>query len=80
MGQFANHPDYRLRWPADVFKDALGELATRGLNEGTSPAWREDVELLLRQAFGSDVPIDDFRKVTEKPKPGPSYDVDEEPF
>lgn len=81
VGQFANHPDYRLRWPADVFEAELATLIGEGHRDGTSIEWRDSVELLLRQAFGSDVPIEQFRKEYDKPPPAPlAYDYDEEPF
>ena len=80
MTQFANHPDYRLRWPADLFRDALEPLLARGQREGGTREWRDDVELLLRQAFESPVPAEEFASEWEKPTPKVTYDYDEEPF
>lgn len=52
--------DYTLRWPRDLFKREVSELLNR---RGTLTDWNERCELLLEDAFVSNVPRDDFQSV-----------------
>ncbi len=63
MGRFASDPDYTLRWPPEVLRNELQRLTLRARQYGESGEWREEVDLLLRQAFPSNVPVEDFRSL-----------------
>ncbi|MHB1535203.1 MAG: hypothetical protein ACYC1D_11480 [Acidimicrobiales bacterium] len=80
MTKFVGDPDYTLRWPAEVFAEEAERLVVRGAEWGTGPDWAEEVDLLLRQAFTSSVPADDFKQVAETSVERPTYAYDEEPF
>jgi len=79
VADFANNPDYALRWPPEIFAQELRLLINQATSYGIDDSWFEDVELLLRQAFDSQVPGDDFERVRRLP-PTPAYNYDEEPF
>lgn len=75
MGRFANDPDYTLRWPSSVLDGELRRLIRRAETEGGGPEWQDEVRLLLRQAFSSTVPVEDFERVVD------TYDAfGDEPF
>lgn len=80
MTDFVDDPDYTLRWPSAVFAEEAERLARRGAEWGMSRDWKEEVDLLLRQAFASSVPADDFKRVFETPAQTPAYSYDDEPF
>lgn len=81
MGRFANDPDFTLVWPPDVFAEELQRLIRRGRKQGMTKEWAAEVELLLRQAFQSTVPVTDFTLLYEAPDPSNGgYSFDEEPF
>ena len=63
MAYYDNNPDYTLRWPQELFVQEAQLLVRRGEELGTGSDWQEEVALLLRQAFVSPVPADDFEKV-----------------
>jgi len=75
MGRFADDPDYTLRWPPDIFEDELRRLIRRAESEGRGSEWRDEVCLLLRQAFSSTVPFEDFERVVDN-----FEDFGDEPF
>lgn len=52
-------PDYALRWPVELLVHEAKPLATAGAR--SQPSWSEQVELLLEEAFVSDLPGIDFR-------------------
>jgi len=72
---FANDPDFRLRWPNHIFAAELRRLIGRGRTTGITTEWREEVEQLLQQSFTSSVPVREFRR-SEKSL----QDWDEDPF
>lgn len=78
MSDFVGDPDYALRWPPAVFADETARLVRRGREFGTGTDWQDEVLLLLRQAFSSVVPRDDFKRALAAGRDAPSYD--EEPF
>lgn len=78
MSRFAGDPDYTLRWPRDIFIEELDRLLRRGETSGRDSDWEEEVAELLRQAFSSPVPANDFRKASSPPAAG--FDPNEEPF
>ena len=63
LSNFLADPDYVLRWPASVFADEATRLVRRARANGTGTDWQEEVLLLLRQAFSSVVPREDFKRV-----------------
>lgn len=81
MGRFVGDSDYSLEWPAEIFEGEVRRLIDRGLSFGTDVRWREEVETLLRQAFSSAVPRNDFENAAAR-RPGlaAGYGFDEEPF
>lgn len=76
MSEFVDDPDYTLCWPPEVFAEEAERLVRRGADWGTGNEWVEEVDLLLRQAFASSVPADDFQQIVAGAR---LYD-DEEPF
>lgn len=75
MGRFASDPDYTMRWPMLILRSELDRLIVRGRVHGETQEWRQEVELLLRQAFSGSVPAEDFAKVAAG-----HWDYDDEPF
>ena len=63
MAYYDNNPDYTLRWPQELFAQEVELLVRRGDEMGAGSDWQEEVTLLLRQAFVSPIPADDFEKV-----------------
>jgi len=59
MGRFANNPDYMLAWPPAIFRAELEALIDRAARIGERE-WLGEVETLLRQAFVTDSPLQDF--------------------
>ncbi len=82
MNSQAPDPEYELRWPPHIFQDELENMVRRGRDVGTTTAWEDEVEQLLRQAFASDRPANDFlqlfRPLASPPTVG--YDPEENPF
>lgn len=75
MGRFVSDPDYTVRWPGSVLRHELDRLIMRGRVHGETEDWRQEVELLLRQAFSSSVPAEDFGKLGTV-----AWDYGDEPF
>lgn len=75
MGRFASDPDYMVRWPLPILRAELDRLIGRGRVYGESQEWRQEVELLLGQAFSGSVPAEDFAKADASP-----WDYGDEPF
>ena len=73
-----NNSDYILRWPPGLLKREVERLIQRGKTLGTDRDWVSEVECLLKQAFISSIPTEDFRKVKDGPTRTPTYE--EEPF
>lgn len=71
--------DYALLWPRQIVADELQRLVTLGEREGVSSDWLEEVDTLLRQAFATDVPAEDFGRVRGGRAADPIYG-EEEPF
>lgn len=65
---FVKDPDYRLRWPNHIFAAELQRLIGRAKATGLTLEWREEVELLLKQAFASAVPTEEFHRLAEYEK------------
>lgn len=80
MTDFVGDPDFTLRWPPEVFVEEAERLVRRGTARGAGHDWAEEVDLLLRQAFTSAVPADDFKQIMETATPSPTYGNDDEPF
>jgi hypothetical protein len=51
--------DYEVAWPRDLIRDELGLL----INSSTHKDWSVKVDLLLRDAFSSGVPAQDFASI-----------------
>ena len=51
--------DYELAWPRDLVRDELGDL----INSDGEKDWSIKVELLLRDAFSSAIPAQDFASI-----------------
>lgn len=67
-------PDYELAWPRELFAaEANAVLASR--NHG----WRDNAEVLLREAFAGDTPAEDLRTVRWSDIPPEMHDPDCEP-
>lgn len=77
---FVGDPDYTLRWPPGIFAEEAGRLIRRATAWGINDDWMEEVGLLLRQAFKTSVPADDFAQVLDAHRPPTRYALDEEPF
>ena len=75
MPDFAHDPDFRLRWPNDLFANEVRRLIARARTAGITNEWREEVEKLLQQAFASSVPAKEFRRTRDL-----GQYSDEEPF
>ena len=86
MAYYDNNPDYTLRWPKDLFAQEVELLVRRGDEMGAGSDWQEEVAVLLRQAFVSPIPVDDFEKVVRAQAQRtaqarrPVSAVDDEPF
>lgn len=74
---FVDNADYTLRWPPEVFAKEVQLLVRRGSQFGMDDDWEEEVNLLLRQAFVSLVPAEDFERV---PRYRRASIDDDEPF
>lgn len=72
--------EYTLRWPSRIVADEIEGLIALADAEGVSTEWADEVDTLLRQAFVSSVPAEDFQRVDAVANTGPLYDADEEPF
>ena len=70
---FLNNPDYTLRWPPELFANEAKRLVRRGETLGAGIDWVYEVKLLLRQAFESSVPAEDFELMARQ-------GIDDEPF
>lgn len=78
---YRHDPEYALRWPADLFREEVLRLVRAARQWGATYDWREEVIVLLRQAFPSDVPVQEFeRALDSQPASYPVYDPNEEPF
>lgn len=78
MGRFVDDADYTLDWPSTIFEDELRRLISLGREAGAGDKWYNEVETLLRQAFSSRVPLQDFQAVRQPPSTIGGYDS--EPF
>lgn len=78
MAEF--EPDYVLRWPPATFRAEVERLVRIGREHGCVGSWKDEVETLLRQAFGSEVPVEDFGREMERHAAPYGYDPGEEPF
>jgi hypothetical protein len=78
MSDFLNDPDYALRWPPEVFRSEVERMIRRARQFDIDHSWRSEVDTLLRQAFVSSVPRQDFDRI--KGSAVPAYDPSEEPF
>ena len=74
---FVDNADYTLRWPPEVFAKEVQLLVRRGSQFGIDHDWEEEVDLLLKQAFVSPVPAEEFARVPLYQR-APVYD--DEPF
>jgi hypothetical protein len=54
--------DYEVAWPRDLIRDELGIL----INSEAQKDWSVRVDLLLRDAFSSSVPADDFASLADE--------------
>lgn len=79
MSDLRNDPDYVLRWPPAIFAEELTRLIQRGERLGTGSSWASEVETLLRQAFTSSMPAEDFKRMLDTSGTA-SWSLDEEPF
>ena len=75
---FLDNADYTLRWPPEVFAKEVQLLVRRGSQFGIDDDWEAEVDLLLRQAFVSSVPAEDFERIPRYRRVQPIGD--EEPF
>jgi hypothetical protein len=80
VNDYMKDPDYMLRWPPELFTEEIDRLIRRAMNFGLGAEWQEEVELLLRQAFSSPVPAEDFKKTFDLRASMAARDLDEEPF
>ena len=71
--------DYTLRWPNHIVADELQRLIALAESEGVTTEWLEEAGTLLRQAFSTVVPAEDFERVRGAASLDPIYG-DEEPF
>ena len=78
MSYFLNNPDYTLRWPPHILREELERILRRATQFGPDQSWRSEVDTLLRQAFTSSVPRQDYERVRNSASP--MYDDAEEPF
>lgn len=79
MDDLRNDPEYETRWPHDVLASQLDRLIASGRAGNIDSTWREEVQSILRQAFASSVPFDDFEEQWNASATDPVYG-DEEPF
>lgn len=64
MTVFSGNPRYALFWPPDILAEEVGSLAGSETASGMESEWVQEAMLLLRQAFTSPVPADDFWEVS----------------
>ena len=64
MGRFSGNPDYGLDWPAAILRIELEALIDKASRVIDQREWRQEVTTLLRQAFVSDVPFEEFNGET----------------
>jgi hypothetical protein len=67
--------DYTLRWPNNIVAAEVQQLlANAAETKGLTDNWLKEAELLLRQAFVSNVPVEDFEQarpyLDRRPEPG----------
>lgn len=64
MGRFAGNPDYSLAWPSPIFRVELETLIEKASRVVNQQEWRVEIETLLRQAFLSETPLQEFEAET----------------
>ena len=67
MTYFAETRHYILRWPPELFAQEVERLIRRGAEWGTHRDWVAEVEVLLQQAFESQVPAEHIREIPTVP-------------
>lgn len=63
MTVFSGNPGYALSWPPETLAEEVDSLAGSETASGMESEWVQEAMLLLRQAFTSPVPADDFWEV-----------------
>jgi hypothetical protein len=63
---FRRDAEYTLRWPAPILADELKRLVQVAEIDGVTPQWRDEVKLLLRQAFESHAPAEAFERASSR--------------
>jgi hypothetical protein len=85
MPKFAEDPNFTLAWPATIVRAEIDRITAATTRDGNVEAWRDQIDLLLRQAFRSPEVAVEFARVFEaRPDVGdtalPYPYGDEEPF
>jgi hypothetical protein len=64
MGRFENNADYSLAWPSSILRAELEALIQKASRIVNQQDWRNEAETLLRQAFISETPLQEFDSET----------------
>lgn len=67
MARYADDPSFALRWPKDIFASELGRQLDEAKRRGPDAEWAEAVTQLLRDAFSSPVPAEEFQDLARQP-------------
>jgi hypothetical protein len=78
VNDLRDDPEYEILWPNDILARAVDRLIERGHTDGRSTEWHDEVSTLLRQAFRSTVPAEEFQQCWDES--AARYDPSEEPF
>jgi hypothetical protein len=78
MALYADDPSFALRWPREIFASELRRQLDEAKRRGTDAEWAEGVAQLLRDAFSSPVPAEEFQNLAREPTSA-TWDG-EEPF
>jgi hypothetical protein len=76
VSRLSDDPEFESEWPPGLFEEELRRLIRRGQEMGIDMDWRNEVETLLRHAFSSSVPLEQFVGILD----GKVAEYDDDPF
>ncbi len=75
MADFDGNPAYTLWWPLDLFAREIEDIYLRCADSGISQELGSELTLLLRQAFTTEVPANEFGRI-QRDQEAPNEDAD----
>ncbi len=78
--QFRSNADFTLAWAPHLVAEEMRRLIGNAELDGETPSWRNEVTLLLQQAFTTDAPSEEFENVRRSNSSNYLTASDEEPF